>query len=228
MVGMPRRTTDFRGLAEPSRVRLLREVQAAPGSTLKVLATRAGLHVNTAREHLRTLEQEGLVSAESAQVGRRGRPPIVYTPVNDSNLNPAARRRIEQARENGDLLRRLFPSRRPSSALGNLATHQLDLLYEHLDDAGLDPVVDEQDLHIRLAPCPYHRIVDQDRELACAAHAQLLRDTLAQVPGPLQLEELKPFVSPQACLVRLTRGAADDEPSRRDRSSESARLDTGR
>lgn len=205
---MPRRRTDFRGLAESSRVRLLRQVQASPGSTVQLLAERTGLHVNTVRDHLRALEAEGLVAAEACPTGGRGRPPITYRAVVDPDANPVARRRIARATEHGDALRRIASPSDPDEGLGDQglsddALHQLDTLYTHLDDAGLEPELDDRRLEVGLVPCPYFRIVHEDRDLACAVHAQIIRDTLAQVPGPLRLRELRPFVGPAACLVLL-------------------------
>lgn len=200
---MPRRTTDFRGLADPSRVRLLGVVQSVPGSTVKTLAASTGLHVNTVREHLQVLVDEGLVAAEPIATGTRGRPPTAYRAVDDARLNAAAQRRVERAREHGDILRRLHPGHAQPSGLDDDAVHQLDAVYEHLDDAGLEPTVDEEDLTIDIAPCPYYRILQEDQDFACAVHARILSDTLAQVPGPLGLDELLPYVTPSACLVVL-------------------------
>lgn len=217
---MPRRRTDFRGLAEPSRVRLLRQIQSTPGSTVKLLAERTGLHVNTVREHLQVLAAEGLVTAEASPSGGRGRPPIGYHPVVDPDRSASARRRIERAREHGDVLRRIMPSDAADHGLSEAALHQLDTLYSHLEDAGLEPQLDDRRLELDLVPCPYYRIVDQDPELACAVHSQILRDTLAQVPGPLELHELRPFVGPGSCLVLLrddtspTRAATPMSPAR--------------
>jgi len=211
---MPRRRTDFRGLADPSRIRLLRRVQSAPGSTVKVLAEHTGLHVNTVREHLQALADEGLVTAEAAHTGERGRPPTTYRPVVDPATSSAARERVERARERGDTLRRILPPDTTSAELGEAALHQLDTLYLHLDDSGLEPVVDEQSLEVDLVPCPFYRILDEDPQLACAVHAQLLRDTLAQAPGPLRLRELRPFVGPATCIAHLYREDTVDRPDR--------------
>ena len=210
---MPRRRTDFRGLADPSRIRLLRRIQAAPGCTVKVLAEHTGLHVNTVREHLQALADEGLVTAEATHTGGRGRPPTTYRPVVDPATSSAAQERVERARERGDTLRRILPPDTTSAELGEAALHQLDTLYLHLDDSGLEPVVDQERLEVDLVPCPFYRILEEDPQLACAVHAQILRDTLAQVPGPLQLEELRPFVGPAACLVRLREDASQTEPA---------------
>ena len=66
---MPRRVNDFRGLAEVSRVLLLGAVQNHPGSRLKELADEAGLHINTACDHLRVLVDEGFVYLQSESTG---------------------------------------------------------------------------------------------------------------------------------------------------------------
>lgn len=211
---MPRRRTDFRGLADPSRIRLLRRIQSAPGSTVKVLAEHTGLHVNTVREHLQALADEGLVTAEAAHTGGRGRPPTTYRPVVDPATSSAAQERVERAWERGDTLRRILPPDTTSAELGEAALHQLDTLYLHLDDSGLEPVVDEQSLEVDLVPCPFYRILDEDPQLACAVHAQLLRDTLAQAPGPLRLRELRPFVGPATCIAHLYREDTVDRPDR--------------
>lgn len=200
---MPRRRTDFRGLADPSRVRLLRQVQATPGCTVKALADSTGLHVNTVREHLQALTDEGLVTTEAAHTGGRGRPPTTYRPVVDPAKNSAAQERIQQAWEHGDTLRRILPPNDATAGLGEAALHQLDTLYQHFDDSGLEPVVDEQQLAVDLVPCPYYRFLDEDPELVCAMHGQLIRDTLAQAPGPLRLQELRPFVGPATCIAQL-------------------------
>lgn len=84
---MPRRVNDFRGLAEVSRVLLLGTVQNHPGSRLKELAEEAGLHINTARDHLRVLIDEGFLYLQSESTGERGRPPMVYHPVDDPQPN---------------------------------------------------------------------------------------------------------------------------------------------
>ena len=44
-----------------SRLLILGEVQRAPGRDIEAIASAVGLHVNTARDHLATLEDEGLI-----------------------------------------------------------------------------------------------------------------------------------------------------------------------
>lgn len=203
---MPRRTEDFRGLAQASRILLLAEVQSTPGLLLRELAERTGLHENTARDHLVVLENEGLVTRSAVHTGTRGRPPATYHPVSEPGANPEADDRVYRARMHGDLLRRISPDAARSD-LDDDALHQLDTLYEHLDDVGLQPEVDDGKLEIELVPCPYHALVEREPQLVCRVHSQLIRDLLAQVPGPLSLTVLQPYASPQRCRVYLEAAA---------------------
>ncbi|NYE19363.1 helix-turn-helix domain-containing protein [Microbacterium immunditiarum] len=199
---MPRRVDDYRGLAQASRIRLLDAIQSQPGILLSELASRTGLHENTVRDHVRVLEDRGLIVSRATPQGTRGRPPLGFHPVRDASANPVARSRIERAAEHGDLLRRLVPCVRelPAEAL-----HQLDVLYEHLDDAGLEPEIDEASLIVRLRPCPFYPLMDDEDEklVVCAVHQRLADEILHQVPGPLEISAYRPFVTPHECRIEL-------------------------
>lgn len=216
---MPRRVNDYRGLAEVSRVLLLGAVQNHPGSRLKELANEVGLHINTARDHLRVLIDEGFIFLQPESTGARGRPPMVYHPVDDPEANAAAAERIARAREHHDVLCRLVAGAelRPAALddLGDEAGTQFDLLYEHLDDSGMEPEPDAEELRISLAPCPHYRMVGDDRAIACGIHAKIVTDLLRQVSGPLKLDQLQPYVAESRCQILLRqRGCPDpDETS---------------
>lgn len=206
---MPRRVDDYRGLTQLSRLRLLRALQAQPGLTLSELADITKLHPNTAREHLHVLKDEGLVVEATLHRGGRGRPPVVYSPVTQAVESEPAQRRLQRAQEHGDLLRRVAPELDHTAELGEAGVHQLDALYEHLDDAGLEPDIHPETLTVDLVPCPYHTAVAEDRALVCAVHAQLIQDVLSQVPGPVEFSEMHPFTTPHSCsLVLRARGDA--------------------
>lgn len=207
---MPRRVEDFRGLTRVSRLRLLHAVHRIPGRKLAELAEEVGLHLNTAREHLWVLEDEGLVTSLTLTTGTRGRPPVVFHPVEDATENPAAQRRIAESAERGAILRRMSPELDHSEQLGAEATRQLDALYEHLDDIGLEPKLDESQLTIDLAPCRYGFAIETERSLVCSVHIRLLRQQLQQVPGPVRLKGVQPFVTPTQCKVTL--GLDPDPP----------------
>lgn len=211
---MPRRVDDYRGLTQKSRLRLLHAVQRVPGRRLQELAEEAGMPINTARDHLRILKDEGLVASSPVETGERGRPPHVYSPVQSAEHSPVARRRVHDAKARGDILRGLDPQLDHSDALGVEAVHQLDTLYEHLEDAGLEPEIDEDDLTIGLLPCLYEGMLDTDRPIVCSVHARLVRDQLEQVPGPLELRRLHPFIGPKRCELVLGR-RGEQAPSSR-------------
>lgn len=209
---MPRRTDEYRGLTHASRIRLLAEVHREPGLMLRDLAERTGLHENTVRDHLAVLEREGLITRSTSHRGTRGRPPATYHPVADATANPAAQERIVRAKERGDLLRRIMPE----SADGDLdedAQYQLDALYEHLDDSGLQPEIDGETLAVDVVPCPYYPLEKENLPLVCDVHAELIRNVLRQVPGPVRFGHLEPFVTPGLCRVYLLANAAESTSS---------------
>lgn len=217
---MARRTEDFRGLTQPSRLRLLAEIQAAPGLLLRELAERTGLHENTVRDHLVVLEAEGLVTHRTRHRGTRGRPPESYFPVRGADANPEAARRVEQATRHGDLLRRMDAGT-AHAGLDDDALHQVDTLYEHLDDSGFEPELDEVALEIDLTPCPFLPMVDSDQELVCQVHERLIDDTLSQVPGPVRLTLLEPRLTNALCRVHLGLATEANTGSDADPASES-------
>ena len=199
---MPRRAHDFRGLTQPRRLQLLEAIQRVPGRRAGELASECGIPLSTVRDHLRVLEDEGLIRSETVQVGVRGRPPVVFQPVRESASSEAASARVEGAETRGRMLRAVTRTETP--ALEPDAARQLDVLYEHLDDAGLDPAVDEKTLAFDLAPCRYHDMIDEDRALVCGVHARLVQDVLLHTEGPLELERLQPFVTAHQCRLLLT------------------------
>ncbi|QUY62784.1 helix-turn-helix domain-containing protein [Gulosibacter molinativorax] len=184
-----------------SRLRLLHAVQRRPGRLLKDLAADAGIHINTAREHMRVLEDEGLVASAPVETGRRGRPPVVFSPVVDAESSAEAGRRVKDAVARGELLRRVQPDLRGSLAAETL--HQLDTLFEHLDDVGLEPEIDQDALAVGLRPCRYEPLIEEERPVVCAVHAKLVRDQLQQIDGPLELRRLHPYVGPERCEIVL-------------------------
>ena len=206
---MPRRAHDFRGLTQPRRLTLLRAIQRVPGRRAGEIASETGIPLNTVRDHLRVLEDEGLIRADTVQVGTAGRPPVTYSSVRDATQHPVAAARVAGASERGRLLRAVTDA--TSAPLEDDAQRQIDVLYEHLEDAGLDPRVNEESLTFELAPCRYHDMIDEDRALVCGVHARLVQDVLRQTNGPLALRKLQPFVTAHQCQVMLSRRTIDND-----------------
>lgn len=208
---MPRRMHAHRGLAQPSRLQVVGLVMQQPGISLSELSEQTGLHTNTLRDHVRVLTEEGLIRSETEHRATRGRPRALYYPVDSATVNEAAQRRVDDAKRHGDLLRRVVPGIAPDPALAldDDAIHQLDALYEHLDEAGLDPATGGDDLELALRPCAFHTLVDGHREVLCRVHEGLIRDVLDRAGGPVELDRLLPLVTEHQCELLLKLRRAD-------------------
>lgn len=209
---MPRPTHAYRGLAQPSRLQVAALVMEQPGISLVELSEKTGLHANTLRDHVRVLTSEGIIRSEVEHRAMRGRPRALFYPMDAGVENEAAQRRIEQAKKHGDLLGRIMPETEsdPELALEPDAVHQLDALYEHLDEVGLDPRVAERDLEVALRPCAFHTLVDNHREALCRVHEGLIREVLDRAGGPVEIDRLLPLVSAHRCELVLRLAAAPE------------------
>lgn len=174
------------------------------------LSRATGLHENTLRDHLRVLETEGFIRSELEHTGGRGRPRSLFSPVRGDDPSDEAERRIAEAKRQGDLLRRVLPAE-TTSGLSEDALHQIDALYQHLDDVGLEPDIDEGELVVELNPCPFHSLVEDNREVACRVHEELIRTVLHRAGGPVELAQLLPYTTPQSCHVHLSMRPAPPE-----------------
>lgn len=190
-----------RGLGQPSRLEVAHLVMQHPGISLAELSERTGLHTNTLRDHVRVLVEEGIIRSESEHRAQRGRPRAVYTFVDAETESAAAQRRIDDAKRHGDLLRRIDAV--PVPDLEPDAIHQLDALYEHLDEVGLDPTPDDAQLTVSLRPCEFHALVDGHREALCRVHEGLIRDVLGRAGGPVEIDRLLPLVTEHRCDLVL-------------------------
>lgn len=199
---MPRPIDAYRGLAQSSRLRVLDALLDTPGIGLAELSAITGLHVNTLRDHLRILEKEGHVRSEVEHTGRRGRPRLRFAVVTATDRNEVAERHLREAIRHGDLMRAVLPA--TESTLPTDATHQLDALYHHLDEVGLEPEVDEEALTIELAPCRFHALLADDGPVACRVHEELLRSLLERAGGPVVIDRVLPFTDAHSCRVHLT------------------------
>lgn len=204
---MPRRTHAHRGLAQASRLQVAALVMDQPGISLADLSEHTGLHANTLRDHVRVLSDEGIIRSEIEHRATRGRPRALYYPVESSADNPEAQRRIDAAKRHGDLLRRVVPDMTAPPELDEEGVHQLDALYEHLDEVGLDPRQEETGLEFALRPCAFHSLVADHREMLCRVHEGLIRDVLDRSGGPVEIDRLLPLVTEHRCelMLRLRR-----------------------
>ena len=89
------------------------------------------------------------------------------------------------------------------------AMHQLDALYEHLDELGLEPDLDEKNLEVALSPCRFHTLVAEHGYAVCRVHEGLIRDVLNRAEGPLEVDRLLPLVTDHQCELLLRLRPAD-------------------
>lgn len=113
---MNHRLRDHRGLTHLSRLRLLHAIHREPGRRLHEIAAEAELHVNTARNHLRALEAEGLVRTATVTSGGPGRPAIIFSPARRPGEQADSRVADEGAAEPRRATRSRPGSYAPSSA----------------------------------------------------------------------------------------------------------------
>jgi predicted ArsR family transcriptional regulator len=74
-------------IANPVRLRIVRHLATSGGASLTELASTAGVHANTARPHLRALEEAGVIERFSDSRGGRGRPRTGYRLVGEWTLD---------------------------------------------------------------------------------------------------------------------------------------------
>ncbi len=204
--GMPRRTDAYRGLSHASRFQILEVVRGKPGVCLIEISALTGLHKNTLRDHVRVLLEQGLISTEIEHRPNRGRPRNVFYAVDAAVRSELAQHRVDEAKRHGDLLRQITPIE--TGDFCDEALHQIDAVYEHLEEVGLQPEMDEGSAMIELRPCQFHGMLEDHQKTVCAVHEVLIRDVLERAGGPLEVDKLLPMVTSHTCQLHLRASGA--------------------
>lgn len=179
---------------------LLRALFDTPDRTVDELSAATGLHPNTTREHLQHLIEAGFVVSEVAEADGPGRPRRIYRPATAEHDNPIAESRARDAEHRGDLMRRVMPEL--DNGTGEGAQHQVDVLEDHLDRAGFDPVFTD-DVTVQLHTCPFINLVHEHKDRVCTTHLRVINATLERTDGPFTRGELLPFATKDCCTLRL-------------------------
>ncbi len=189
-----------------------------PLSALDV-ASRTGLHVNTARFHLDGLVADGLAERATEEREVPGRPRVLYTAQGASpgprsygllaemltglvasleNAGPAA---VEAGRAWG---RHLIERAAPSETVNTEeATARLGRLF---DAAGFQPEIcndQKGEVEFRLHHCPFREVAERHQDVVCSIHLGLIQGALEEIRAPLEAATLEPFVRPGLCIARL-------------------------
>ena len=208
----------YKTLASLSRMNLLYQLQSRGTMTVNDLAEAAGLHPNTAREHLDRLIHDGFVTCAPEPRETKGRPKMLYSAAGgvSTELGSIRARKIEAAQERAEQLRRMLPVRpagQPAWAgcTGPAVQRQLDALDDHLDQAGFDASRSANSEQLSLHDCPYSEMV-KDHPEVCGVHYRLIQGVLEQADGPLRAVGLNLIDAPHLCVIDVVaRSAVSDD-----------------
>src|SRR5665811_549832 len=198
-----RRPPKYRTLASLSRINLLYQLQQRGTMTVVDLAEAAGLHHNTAREHLHRLIADGFVTCEPEKRDTKGRPRMMYSAATGADHRDGSIRaaKVDAAQRRAERVRRMLAIV-PVTWVPSPMMRQLDALDDHLDETGFDSRIAADGLHVQLHDCPFSELVEEHPEV-CSVHFGLMQGVLDQAGGPLEAQELHPLAEPNSCTLDL-------------------------
>jgi predicted ArsR family transcriptional regulator len=208
-----------------ARAAVLEAVEATAGpSSLAELSETTGLHVNTLRDHLEALADDGLVRREKAAPSGRGRPARLYrsteragtavaeyaglaatlaAAIHRTSDDPTTEAVAAGTAWGHDLAR---TAGRPAEGGQVGARRQVVAV---LDRMGFDPVVEDLDhTTVRLTRCPLLEAAQRYPDVVCGVHLGIARGALQEYDADDSQTSLVPFAEPGACLLHL--GGAED------------------
>lgn len=163
-------------------------------STVPELASGLGLNVETVRDHLRTLERQGLVRRDGTLPQGRGRPEIVFVltpsaealfPRRESEILEALTRYLLEHKQ-APLLRaffREFVAARREQGLARVAgltgQKRVREVARIFNEMGFMPVLEGEGSGLRLCHCPMRGLVDAT-DLPCREEIGLLQELLGE------------------------------------------------
>ncbi|HJR51206.1 MAG TPA: helix-turn-helix domain-containing protein [Gemmatimonadales bacterium] len=205
-----------------SRAAVLESLHGQPGpTTLAALARATGLHVNTLREHLEALGEQGLVARHRSTPRGRGRPAWRYE-TTGADEDPARTEYAGLAATLASAIHRT--SSRPHEdavVAGTEWGHELARgrasrpgrgedrhrrqVVELLDRIGFASETDEDTTIVRLTRCPLLEAAHRYPDVVCGVHLGIVRGALEEYGADPAGTDLVPFAEPGACLLRLAR-----------------------
>lgn len=197
-----------------ARARVLEALQRGLGpESVTEVATRLGLHENTARKHLDGLTRRGLVSRTARGATGRGRPAWLFQPTARSG-EPDARVRdyvglatalahhiaatSDDPRRDAIAAGERWGATLAAGAPGTGARAAVVALFEQL---GFAPAASGPSVALRR--CPLLDAVHAEPDVVCAVHLGLTRGVVierGEDPDPIRL---LPFAEPGACRLLL-------------------------
>jgi len=222
-------------LASDARRQVLELLMESPAALdTAAVSAQVGLHITTVRFHLEQLEGAGLIRRAVERAGTRGRPRILFTagPIAREDearhdLSQALAGALAEDADSGRARAIRAGEHWSASFAGELrgnAGEGVAPLMRILDRLGFDPevaepladaqVADAQVAEaqtpttpvINLLACPFRADARQAPEVICSVHLGLIRGIAETLGHDPEGTELRPFVGPELCQVRL-RGA---------------------
>ncbi|WP_112466253.1 helix-turn-helix transcriptional regulator [Streptomyces triticisoli] len=190
--------------------------------TAAALARVCALHVNTVREHLDALVDDGLAVRERSAPAGRGRPAWRYR-ARPPQASPAREYAGLAAVLAAQIARSSTDPRRDALAAGEDWGRALTAgqeptadpkearirLLELLEEIGFAPEADPEGRQVRLRRCPFVESAREYPGVICGVHEGLARAGLRALGKDPQEIELLPFAEPDACRLRLDTGTPD-------------------
>ena len=197
--------------------------QAAAPVGVAEVAEQLDVHPNTARFHLETLVDDGIIERVPDTPSGPGRPRVGYR-ARPGLARGGARRYRELAEL---LLAHLSATSDDPVAAATAAGRQwgahlaprpapfhdvtrdeaVEHLHAMLDKLDFAPqsVADQPGPpdRIRLRHCPFLELAEPHRDLVCPLHLGLMQGALAELRAPITVSALAPFAEPTACLAHL-------------------------
>ncbi|MGB6244580.1 helix-turn-helix transcriptional regulator [Gordonia sp. (in: high G+C Gram-positive bacteria)] len=180
--------------------------------TVAELSATCDIPATTVRFHLRGLEDDGLVVAETAEQTGRGRPRLLYRAR--AAMDPSGPRNYELL---ADVLVRALaavPGAEQQAAEAGRAWGRsravaagdpADDLMTVLDEFGFAP--ERARAGIRLKRCPFLELAREHPGITCAVHRGIMQGVLSTHSTDLTLVGLDAFVEGDHCFASLAEGA---------------------
>lgn len=219
----------YRALADPNRRHLLRLLDdKAEPMLVSELAAKLGLHINTVRGHLASLEDAGLVERTAAHRRGPGRPSVMYRATSRDVRSPTSEgyRFLAEVLASSIQATSTEPNRVAEEAGHAWGRYLVDrpLPFERVDPAraiqqvlttlaqlGFSPKAapDTSSRIIELHDCPFRDLARSRGDVVCSVHKGLVAGMLQELGGSVAIDALEPFVEPSLCIARLSERRAD-------------------
>lgn len=175
------------------------------------LAARCAMPTTTVRFHLRSLERDGLVVAETATRAGRGRPRFLYRarpamdPSGPRNYELLADVLVQALSTLPDAEQQALTAGRTwGRDRASASADPVDDLVTVLDEFGFAPETSRDG--IRLNRCPFLELARQRPGVTCAVHRGIMQGVLSSHGAGVSLVGLDAFVDGDHCFAAIDGG----------------------